>query len=477
VSEATTGNDPRSDRRRSGFDALRTERWIALIRLAVVAVVIAIYLGSLAEGSGPSPAAIALLSFAVMFSVWSLVAFAGPEEPSSLSRILSVLVDLTLVTAWVQVTGGVASEYWALYLVVLISVALRYDFARAAGAAVVLALLYGGAAVAAGLPEDLVANRTALMLITGFAAGVLSQQRLVHRRRGQEFQAVAEERSRELTQERAEVERLRRVDIAKSEFVAIAAHEFRTPLAAIIGVLTTLREHGSVLTTGERVELIDGATSQATRLARLVEDLLTVSRIEDGVIPLQWERTDPRELLAEATSASGMSGRLLVEVGPVRDVRCDRDAIVRVLTNLLDNARKYAPDGSRVHVTLSLEGDLVRFAVADEGPGIPEDERDEVFERFRRLDGGSSKPGEGLGLYICRGLVEAHGGSIRVDDGPKGGAEFSFTLPRATARDDEGAVDVGPDDGVDVGPDDIGTLAGEGVGTSAEPGLPSTGVR
>lgn len=417
--------------RSSGFDPMRTERWIALIRLAVVGVVSAIYLGSIAKGTGPSPAAIALLTFAVMFSVWSLVAFAGPEEPSALSRVLSVLVDLALVTAWVQVTGGAASEYWGLYLVVLISVAMRYDLVHAAGAAIAMALLYGSVGVAVGLPKELVTNRTALMLITGFAAGVLSQQRHVHRRRGQAFQAVAEERSRELTQERAEVERLRRVDIAKSEFIAIAAHEFRTPLAAMIGVLSTLDEHGSVLSTSDRRELIEGATSQATRLARLVDDLLTVSRIEDGVIGLQLGPEDPRDLLAEASAASGTAGIVLVRAGRVGKVRCDRDAIVRVLTNLLDNARKYAPEGAHVHVAIDPEGDAVRFSVTDEGPGIPEEERDEVFERFRRLDGGSAKPGTGLGLYICRGLVEAHGGRIRVDDGAQGGAEFSFTLPRA----------------------------------------------
>lgn len=441
MTQTTTRTEPRPGRRSAGFDPMRTERWIALIRLAVVGVVTAIYLGSLARGGGPSPAAIALLTFSVMFSVWSLVAFAGPEEPSPLSRILSVLVDVTLVTAWVQVTGGVSSEYWGLYLVVLISVAMRYDLARAVGAAIGMALLYGGIAIATGLPKDLVINRTALMVITGFAAGVLSQQRVIHRRRGQEFQAVAEERSRELTHERAEVERLRRVDIAKSEFVAIAAHEFRTPLAAVIGVLSTLDEHASVLSSSERRELIEGATAQATRLARLVDDLLTVSRIEDGVIGLEFEPVDPRDLLSEAARASGTSGRLLVRSERVGEVRCDRDAIIRVLTNLLDNARKYSPDGAKVHVAVSLEGDVVRFSVADEGPGIPEEERDEVFERFRRLDSGSSKPGTGLGLYICRGLVEAHGGWIRVDEGPKGGAEFSFTLPRATVAAEDGADD------------------------------------
>jgi signal transduction histidine kinase len=140
---------------------------------------------------------------------------------------------------------------------------------------------------------------------------------------------------------------------------------------------------------------------------------------------------DPRELLADATQASGMAARMVIQVGRVGPIPCDRDAIVRVLTNLLDNARKYSPPGSKVHVKVGVEGEVVRFSIADEGPGVPKAERAQVFERFRQLDDGSTKPGAGLGLYICRGLVEAHGGWIRVDDGPHGGAEFSFTLPRA----------------------------------------------
>jgi len=89
---------------------------------------------------------------------------------------------------------------------------------------------------------------------------------------------------------------------------------------------------------------------------------------------------------------------------------------------------------------VAIEDELVRFRIADEGPGVPEDERNEIFERFRRLDGGKTKPGAGLGLYICRGLVEAHGGTIRVDEGTEGGAEFSFTVPRATKADEEAAA-------------------------------------
>jgi signal transduction histidine kinase len=428
--------------RASSFDPLRTERWIGLIRLAVVAIVIAIYLGDgVNEQRQPSVMAIVVLALAIVYGAWSLVAFAGPAEPSLRARALSVLLDVGLVTVWLQVTGGTTSEYWSLYLVVLISVAMRSDLVQTMAISVGMAVLYGALAVAEGiLTSDLILHRTSLMVITGFAAGVLAQQRLVHRRRGAALQTVADERSRELVEERAEVERLRRVDGAKSEFVAVAAHEFRTPLAAVIGVLSTLREHSAVLTPEERRELLDGAATQASRLARLVDDLLTVSRIEDGVLRLALEPVDPRHLLSEAAQASDMAGRLVIQVGRVGRVRCDPDAIIRVLTNLLDNARKYSPPDSKVHIAVALEDDLVRFRVSDEGAGIPEDERLEVFERFRRLDGGGKKkPGAGLGLYICRGLVEAHGGTIGVGASSHGGAEFSFTLPKATKADEEAA--------------------------------------
>jgi len=140
------------------------------------------------------------------------------------------------------------------------------------------------------------------------------------------------------------------------------------------------------------------------------------------------ESVEPRSLLAEAEQASATIGLVQVELHRCRRVRCDVDAIVRVLTNLLDNARKYSPQGSRIIVSLSQEGDRVRFAVRDHGAGIPPDDRETIFERFRRL-GDRRTAGSGLGLYISRGLVEAHGGSLSVGQAPEGGAEFAFDLP------------------------------------------------
>jgi len=119
-----------------------------------------------------------------------------------------------------------------------------------------------------------------------------------------------------------------------------------------------------------------------------------------------------------------------VELHRADAVWCDPDAVVRVLTNLLDNARKYSPEGARIVLSVSQDAGAVRFAVRDSGPGIKAADRASVFERFHRLEEGSLKPGAGLGLYISRGLVEAHGGTIAVGEASGGGAEFSFTIPR-----------------------------------------------
>jgi signal transduction histidine kinase len=270
--------------------------------------------------------------------------------------------------------------------------------------------------------------RPTLLLVAGFAVGMLSLQRTDQRQKRFEMEAIAESWARQLGRERAEVERLRKVDLARTEFVGVAAHELRTPLAAILGVLSTLKQHGAVLDDGVRVELIDSAEAQAERLTRLVEDLLTVSRIQDGVLRLSMAPVDPRDLIADAAGASSTAERLQLEIDTPERVVCDADATVRVLTNLLDNARKYSPDGAPIVVAVSNDGRRVWFAIRDAGRGVAEADRGVIFERFRRADD-SSAPGAGLGLYISRGLVRAHGGELEVGDAVEGGARFTFWLP------------------------------------------------
>lgn len=410
---------------------LRTERSVAVIRLAVVGVVALIYFASIGLRRDIGPLALGVLALAVVYSLWSVAILGGLERASQQLVAATLIVDVTLIALWCRATGGATSEFWSLTLFVVLAAGLRYGFGRTVGVSVGLAFVYAGAlAVDGRVAASTAVYRSGVIVLTGLAAGLLAYQRSTSRTDWRAAEVLAAERHVELTQEREEVERLRRVDSARAEFVAVVAHEFRTPLAAILGVLNTLRTHGPSLDRELREELLDGATSQAGRLARLVDDLLTVSRIEDGALALSLESVEPRRLVADAAQASGTAGIVNVELHRADAVWCDPDAVVRVLTNLLDNARKYSPEGARIVLSVSQDQGAVRFGVRDLGPGVRAADREAVFERFRRLDEGSLKPGAGLGLYIARGLVEAHGGTITVGDAPGGGAEFSFTIPR-----------------------------------------------
>ena len=413
---------------------IRSERSVALIRLAVIVAVTAIFAGSIGVRRELGPAAVALLVAAAGYALAVLIRTAHPRPPAYATRVATTVVDVVLVTWWVDATGGRHSEFWTLYLIVMIGAALRFRLVETVVASVAVSALHLAFTMAGAgtLSREELILRPTVMLATAFAVGVLAYQRAEQRRTRATLEALVDARGQELGHERAEVERLRTADVKRSEFVAIAAHEFRTPLAAIIGVLSTLRVHGDLLEPDVRAELIDGASSQAERLSRLVDDLLTASRIDDGVLRLAVETTDPRRLIAEAEQASGTVGLVDVELRSIDLVLCDGDGIVRVLANLLDNARKYSPEGSRIVVSVTRHDDRVRFAVRDAGGGIDPADRVAVFERFRRL-GDRRAPGAGLGLYISRGIVEAHGATLAIGDAAEGGAEFSFALERATS--------------------------------------------
>ncbi|MEW6059482.1 MAG: ATP-binding protein [Actinomycetota bacterium] len=413
---------------------LRTERSIALIRIAVIVVVAGVYLSSIGIRRPLGPLAVSILALVAIYSLWTLLARPYASMPPARFQTATLLADAAFITLWCKATGGPASEFWTLYLIAVIAVAMRFDLTETLGSALGLALLYVVVmSMEGGLPRTSLLARPALMLVTGFAVGLLARERRVDERQRDALVRIADERSRALAEEQALVIRLRQVDLAKTEFVAVASHEFRGPLSAILGVVSTLRTHDEELGPDVRAELLEGAAAQAERLTRLVEDLLTVSRIDDGALPLDVRPVHPRRLIFEAMQASGTSDLANVETGDVERVWCDADRIVRVLTNLLDNAKKYSLPGGAVFVTVWEGESAVTFSVRDQGPGIPSEQRDEIFERYKRLMAAPEKPGTGLGLYISRCLVEAHGGEIRVNEAPGGGAEFLFSLPKPSA--------------------------------------------
>ncbi|HEU4832539.1 MAG TPA: ATP-binding protein [Actinomycetota bacterium] len=422
---------------------LRTKRTIALLRICVLAVVTVLSLNSVGIRTAAGPAALILLFDAFVYALACLVLSTRGGEASPWRRAVTLAIDVALITAWIEVTGGGRSEFWTLYLIVIAAVALRFGIVETVGVAVGLAVLLLAQLVEHGVLWTSRLYRPTLLLVAGFAIGVLSLQRADQRQKRFEMEAIAESRARQLGRERAEVARLRKVDLARTEFVGVAAHELRTPLAAILGVLSTLKEHGAVLEDRVRVDLIDGAEGQAERLTRLVEDLLTVSRIQDGVLRLSMEPVDLGDLIADAARASGTAERLRLGPDAPAQVVCDADAIVRVLTNLFDNARKYSPEGTPIEVRVTRDDRRVTVDVGNAGSGIAPEDREAIFERFRRADG-SGAPGAGLGLYISRGLVRAHGGELEVGDVPHGGTRFTFWLPVLDPGERE--VSVGPSD-------------------------------
>jgi two-component system sensor histidine kinase KdpD len=215
--------------------------------------------------------------------------------------------------------------------------------------------------------------------------------------------------------------------------VAAVSHDLRAPLARIKASSSTLADDELDVGPAAQRELARLIDSQADRLADLVQNLLDMSRIQAGVLQPRCMVTSLPDLITSVTDdlAPALRGYdMRVELpGTLPAVDVDRALIARVLTNLLENAVRHAPKGTPITVTAALRSaDTVLVTVADRGPGVSPDRRDEVFGMLARRD---ADAGAGLGLTIARTFVEAHGQRIWVDDAPGGGALFSFTLPVA----------------------------------------------
>jgi two-component system phosphate regulon sensor histidine kinase PhoR len=230
----------------------------------------------------------------------------------------------------------------------------------------------------------------------------------------------------------------RRLDEAKSEFVATVSHELRTPMTSVIGAARTLMRDDIELSDERRRQLLEMIGAQGTRLTKIAEDVLIASRLDHDDLRLEHDRVDLGELVRE--SVETMSEHLpesisLVATTDTNDAAAlgDRSRIEQVLVNLIDNAVKYSPGGGEVAVTASLSNGAVRVEVRDSGIGIEPAEQGSIFEKFYRgeLHGQPVRAGTGLGLYICRELVGRMGGTIGVSSEPGTGSTFFFELPRA----------------------------------------------
>jgi PAS domain S-box-containing protein len=251
-----------------------------------------------------------------------------------------------------------------------------------------------------------------------------------------------------LARQATRVEILQQMDRLRDEFIANVSHELRTPLGIVLFLATTLQRQEVELSGETRAELLDSIEQEARRLQRLVDNLVDVSRLQSGRLTLNREVVDLRDVLVETTVRlrSHLGDRRLILDLPDEPVYVNVDAsrVVQVIRNLIVNATHYTrPDGTIMVRTRGAEG-TATVSVRDDGIGIAPENHQRIFERFYRVDGPVTKSvaGVGLGLSICRSIVEAHGGRIWVESAVGTGSTFVFTLapaPSTGTADDESA--------------------------------------
>jgi two-component system sensor histidine kinase KdpD len=269
------------------------------------------------------------------------------------------------------------------------------------------------------------ADRRVLGAFAAYAAAALEQQRL----------AAEAEAARPI----AEADRMR------TALLTAVSHDLRTPLASAKAAVTSLRSPEVRWSEADRNELLATADESLDRLARLVDNLLDMSRLQAGALSLFPRPVGVDEIVARSLDDLGPRGlKVVVDIPEsLPEIRVDPAILERVVVNLTENALRYSPEGVPPLLTASVLGDQVELRVVDRGPGIPEKERDRMFVPFQRLGDTDNTTGVGLGLALARGFTEAMGGTLAAEETPGGGLTMAVTLPAVTLGPAPGEVEPG----------------------------------
>jgi signal transduction histidine kinase len=245
-------------------------------------------------------------------------------------------------------------------------------------------------------------------------------------------------------QQRKAVAELERLNRAKSDFVSIVSHEFRTPLTGIQGFSEMMQSED--LTLDEMREYAGDINKDAHRLNRMITEMLDLDKMESGRMEIHREPVDLNEIVSEAADRirpTAPQHPLALRLDPmVGEVSGDRDKLTQVMANLLSNAVKYSPDGGEIVLSTRLEGNTAHIVVRDHGMGIPKAALETIFERYGRVESIATRriQGTGLGLPIVRQIVQLHGGAVWVESSVGEGSVFHVTLPRATVSAEPAAA-------------------------------------
>jgi signal transduction histidine kinase/CheY-like chemotaxis protein len=277
-----------------------------------------------------------------------------------------------------------------------------------------------------------------LLLIIGILVGLIVQAR----RKSSELHVRLEAARQRQQEDERELTERSALDTLKDEFVSTVSHELRTPLTSIRGALGLLSSGVFGNLDPKSQNLLRIALTNTDRLIRLINDLLDLQRMDSGVAVLQMRRCSLPDLVNQAMetmSALADAGQVRLAIAPAAKLLlpnvffdADPDRILQVLTNLLSNAIKFAPAGSTITIDVETPPDELIFRVVDQGRGIPEDQLESIFERFRQVNHPDARAigGTGLGLAICRSIIQQHGGSIWAKRNVARGATICVRLPR-----------------------------------------------
>jgi len=415
------------------------ERWISLLRLVAIPFVVVAVTVARYPQTGPWERWAWITTAA--FVIGSLCFFAlarsqlGQRHPFAQS-IAAQVFDTVIVVGYVMVF---AFEYGLpvqqILYIDLAAACVRFGVTGglilAAVSAPILAVFAHMRSQRFNTPYSwkLVAFQTFFEVLMALIVGWL-----VHRlaQEGEKAEARAEEAERLHEAESRTVEELRRLGRLRADFVSMVSHDVRTPLAAVIGSARTLEQRWRELSPEQRDRFLALIADETARLAALVGEVTDTSRIDQGTFSYKFGNVDVGALVDEAVAAAEVARSEANVASAVQaglpDIDGDPVRLRQVLTNLIDNAVKYSPEGAPVEVRAEAVNGHVRVAVVDRGSGIaPRDQR-LIFERFGRVPG-TAKPGTGLGLYIARAIAEAHGGELRVSSTPGEGSTFTLDLP------------------------------------------------
>lgn len=416
-----------------------------MVSLTAAAVVFAFALGLL-----PGPQRhIHEIGIAVAIGVAVVGLSALWQVVPAVARIGVPLAYIAMVAMLVDGGGGTSSAFGGLYLLPLLWLAIVGSRRE-----LVLGMLAVG--LARALPVKVVGPpaypssewRSAIVLGAVAAIACFTIQQLVQdaRVRAAELVGRAAELEEATRQLASQNEQLRELDRLKDEFVALVSHELRTPPTSIVGYLEMVLDEGAEPLTASQRQFLATVNRNAERLSRLVNELLFLVQFDSGHLELSLATTDINELLAEATEAAQPAARakqieLEFESDPLSPALCDGARIAQLIDNLLANAVKFTPEGGRVDVKATQQGDAIAVSVTDNGIGIPADEVPQLFGRFFRASTATANaiPGTGLGLAISQAIAQAHNTAITVQSTLDRGTTFRLLLPTGPGRSERRA--------------------------------------